>query len=131
MNVPDLRSYCTCGHLANQHRGGSQRPCREPGCTCDHLQKVPRPRCGDCNHPVSFRTRQLPDGRLGCSATGCHCVEWVEPDPGHHAATPAATVEVKRTGPVLSVTLPSPGPEYRMRVKITPTDQVEIFLSPR
>ncbi len=131
MSLPDRRSYCTCGHLATGHRGGSQRPCREPGCACPAIQKAPQPVCVNCHHVLALHPGSIPEDLLRCTAMGCRCKEWVEPDPGRYLGTPPATVEVKRAGLDLRVTLPSPGSDHLVRLKITPTGQIEILLSPR
>ena len=94
MSAPDRRFRCVCGHLTGQHGLYGVRACRQVGCDCAVLQKVPQPCCLNCGHPVSFRTLPLDDGRTGCAALACTCVDWVPRQQVQRREDAAATAQV-------------------------------------
>lgn len=132
MNAPDGRAYCECGHLLVHHDARGRRPCREQGCPCAALDRMPALRCTGCGHPVRFRTRVLPGGGVGCSALGCTCVDWTPDRLMPVPARPATdAVRVERVGGGHLVEVPHPGPGERVNVRITPTGQVQVEIAGR
>lgn len=146
MSAPEKRTRCTCGHFLDRHGRYGTRACREGGCACTGLQKVPPARCGNCGHPPSFR-KPRPGGGYKCRALGCTCVAWSPqtteesppspeeppqiPEEPMGAVASTATVVARTGGRNLAVTFPALDYRGSVRVKFRSTGEVEVLMSRR
>lgn len=73
--LPDLRTYCTCGHLPGQHQrlGPYQRgTCQVTGCSCPRVHRHLRATCAGCGDTDTWHKRGP------CQSASCYCPGWQE-----------------------------------------------------
>jgi hypothetical protein len=129
---PRAVHMCACGHGAAQHPSTGLRACVARDCPCGTYDRVPPPRCANCNH-VPAHHPKTPQDDWACTATGCRCGQWQQPrlsesNDGNHGNDGPCVVVIQSDHREVTISIPTEA-HRQVLVRETVAGSSEMVLS--